>query len=247
MGKTNIIRLGNGKSFSSKAACLKYFKDLLNANPRGTKVPDQHFSDLHSLFVRNPDYQEKVGSGVDHFIVDKSPDWPTNCFYVVRRDGTRTDFSYKASVDGQEIPFKARVSSAFRYTVYEELVELKALAIKERLLPNGKIICDATGQEIETHEAELDHQPPKTFQVLLDDYLKAHALTYAEIPLSSPKDNQSAYSITDLDLVEDFQRYHREAGSFRIIQAAYNRSQAAQHKIKKSTIEIPTSQMDFGL
>jgi len=45
----------------------------------------------------HPEYEEKVGCGVDTFSV-RSADFGTKCFWVNRIDGTTEKFSHKACV-----------------------------------------------------------------------------------------------------------------------------------------------------
>jgi hypothetical protein len=47
---------------------------------------------LASLLERHPEASEKIGSGIDHFEV-QSADFASQCFRVVRTDGTWARFS----------------------------------------------------------------------------------------------------------------------------------------------------------
>jgi hypothetical protein len=50
--------------------------------------------DLSALLERHDEYTQKVGCGVDHFEV-MATEHGTNCFRIVRKDGSGTDFSYR--------------------------------------------------------------------------------------------------------------------------------------------------------
>ncbi|MGN8094149.1 DCL family protein [Methylobacterium sp. 22177] len=66
---------------------------MLNRYQPGDRVSDEDGAELADLIKRHPEYAEKSGVGVDHFEV-QSADYGTQCFRVVRSDGTWERFSY---------------------------------------------------------------------------------------------------------------------------------------------------------
>ena len=87
--------------FRSKAAAMAHFAGILNSTPLGQRVAPEHHADLLVLLGRHPDASEKIGVGVDHFIVDKAKRG-TVAFYVVRTDGTKIAVSIFTAVHGRE-------------------------------------------------------------------------------------------------------------------------------------------------
>jgi hypothetical protein len=45
--------------------------------------------------MRNPEYDQKIVGGINHFFVAPALYDPTHCFWIYRPDGTREDFSTK--------------------------------------------------------------------------------------------------------------------------------------------------------
>jgi hypothetical protein len=84
-------------SFSNQGQALEHFKAMLNRYIPGERVSDEDTPALASLFKRHPDYLEKIGIGISHFEVMPG-DYGSQCFCIVRNDGTKEDFSYKRSV-----------------------------------------------------------------------------------------------------------------------------------------------------
>ncbi|KAH9301252.1 hypothetical protein KI387_012835, partial [Taxus chinensis] len=57
--------------------------------------PEDEREVLEKVFIHHPDAEAKMGCGVDFIMVDNHTEFSlTRCFYIVRKDGTRTDFSY---------------------------------------------------------------------------------------------------------------------------------------------------------
>jgi len=88
------------KSFQTKKQALAYFKAMLARYVPEEIVDDADMAHLNALLKRHPEAAEKIGLGVHHFEV-MSAEYGTNCFGVVRRDGTRIDFSYVVCVTNE--------------------------------------------------------------------------------------------------------------------------------------------------
>ena len=71
---------------------------MLNRYRPKQRVSEEDASHLAALLTRHSEYQEKVGIGIDHFEV-MSADFRTQCFRIVRTDGTGVDFSYRHCID----------------------------------------------------------------------------------------------------------------------------------------------------
>lgn len=83
------------RAFKKAGDATEFFKKMLNGYSVGSRVSDEDAVDLNALLKRHDEVDEKVGSGVDHFEVDRGPDeYGTQCFWIVRKDGSRVDFSY---------------------------------------------------------------------------------------------------------------------------------------------------------
>ncbi len=81
------------RSFQKKGDATKYFADMLNRYRPGELVSDEDANDLASLLERHPESVDKIGDGIHHFEV-QAADYATQCFRVVRLDGTWEKFSY---------------------------------------------------------------------------------------------------------------------------------------------------------
>lgn len=92
MGRGKQVIL-NSISFNNQSQAKEFFREMLNRYIPGERVSAEDEIHLGSLFKRHPKYAGKVGLGVEHFEVMPG-DYGTQCFCVVRMDGSKEDFSY---------------------------------------------------------------------------------------------------------------------------------------------------------
>jgi hypothetical protein len=85
------------RSFASQKEATAFFRAMLNRYSPKQRVSDADAADLAALLKRHPGYKEKVGVGIDHFEV-MSAEFNTQCFRLVRTNGTGEDFSYPHSI-----------------------------------------------------------------------------------------------------------------------------------------------------
>ncbi|XP_057861419.2 DNA-directed RNA polymerase V subunit 1 isoform X1 [Cryptomeria japonica] len=63
--------------------------------------PEDEREVLEKVLIHHPEAEAKMGCGVDFIVVDNHAQFSsTRCFYIVRKDGTRTDFSYLKCLKG---------------------------------------------------------------------------------------------------------------------------------------------------
>ncbi|GAB2222430.1 hypothetical protein Drorol1_Dr00013648 [Drosera rotundifolia] len=68
----------------------------------GDKLNHRHHRALTMLLLPyHPDYEEKIGCGVDYITIGHHPQFEeSRCFFIVRKDGTVVDFSYWKCIKG---------------------------------------------------------------------------------------------------------------------------------------------------
>jgi hypothetical protein len=96
MGKAKPVVLAT-RTFAKRGEASKYFSRMLAKYKPGDRVSDADGKDLAGLLERHPERDDKIGSGIDHFEVQIA-DYATQCFRVVRIDGTWARFSYRACI-----------------------------------------------------------------------------------------------------------------------------------------------------
>jgi hypothetical protein len=88
------------RSFRTQGEATKFFGHILDQYKLGERVREEHEPDLRAILKRHTEYQEKLGSGIAYFFVDrpKRPTLGDKCFWVCHTDGTKDDFSFQNCV-----------------------------------------------------------------------------------------------------------------------------------------------------
>ncbi|MCT8276058.1 DCL family protein [Xanthomonas translucens] len=95
---TKSVQIGSRK-FEKQKEALAFFKNMLGIYHLGERVSVEDSADLIALLDRHKHREEKVGAGVDHFVVD-ADEYGKSCFWIVRVDSTRVNFTYIRCVTG---------------------------------------------------------------------------------------------------------------------------------------------------
>jgi hypothetical protein len=102
MGRAKPVEIDTRK-FRTQGEATAFFSQILRQYKPGDRVRAEHELDLRALLKRHTEYSEKLGPGVAYFFVDLPGDPqdktqlrdPGQCFWVMRTDGTKDDFSIK--------------------------------------------------------------------------------------------------------------------------------------------------------
>jgi len=81
------------RQFPRKEDAKVFFRAMLNRYRPGDKVSDADSRDLAALLKHHTEYAAKVGGGIVQFNVIANL-YNTKSFEIVRRDGSKEDFSY---------------------------------------------------------------------------------------------------------------------------------------------------------
>jgi hypothetical protein len=180
-------------TFKTKAEARAHISALLKSYEFGERVKEHDL--ISALLERHPEVDSKRGAGVDYFYVDRDP-WGGKCFYIMRIDGTYTDFGTKHCFDGES---RTKYTSAFRRVIFPQILEFK----------KGR-------------EGDVDHDPP--FIHLLEDWAKENGVELGNHLLRPSRDNKFCEELLDEGLGKSFAEYHKQFAKLFVISAEENRS-----------------------
>ncbi len=101
MGKARKIQLDT-RLFAKAGDATIFFSSMLNRYSAGETVSEADNLDLGALLKRHDEKDEKIGLGIAYIEVAAAPDGhPGNCFWIVRKDGSRIDFSFKHCLEAK--------------------------------------------------------------------------------------------------------------------------------------------------
>lgn len=230
MARDSVI-LG-GIEFRFKKHALEFFKDMLNRYRNNQQVDEDDEVMLFELIERHPEALQKIGCGVEHFykaLTDKG----TSCFWIKRKDGSCTDFSYISCVNAKGKTILQEFSEACREAVRESLEQAKDKFFEAYGDAEGKVECEITGEKIAKYESHLDHKKPMTFQVIVQTFITANGIIPSPEMMSIAQDSQFVTTFVDQNMVDAFRDYHRKIAKLRIIGAKKNLSLGGSERMTK--------------
>lgn len=86
--------------FTSSTVMLDFFYRLLHGWPLNLDINKYEHMMLEDLLKKgHPEWCEKVGTGIKAFQVRINPEFRSRCYYVIRKDDSTKEFSYRKCVD----------------------------------------------------------------------------------------------------------------------------------------------------
>jgi len=230
------VTIGSGDSkfeFESKKDAKAYCKNLLGRYRNNQTVNEEDTQFLQSLLERHPDAVQKIGCGVKRFF-RAGTGVGTDCFWVERMDGSKTDFSYIACVDARSKSLYQKFAEACRQSVQQQLDKAKEQHFDKHGDAQGKVKCEVTGELVGKDESHLDHKKPMTFQVIVHTFIIANNIQISSDMLSPSKDAQFVTTFVDKDIERRFQEYHAKVAQLRILKTSANLSLGGQERITEA-------------
>ncbi len=147
------------QSFAKKGDAIEFFRAMLNRHKPGDRVSDADALNLAAVLERHPEYTMKVGKGIDHFEVMMTVHG-SQCFCVVRVDGSKTDFSFMQAVAGRGPSRKQEVSRALRWAIRFDLYRARDAFFAAHKDADGFVTCAVSGEMVSRDDGHMDHRPP---------------------------------------------------------------------------------------
>ncbi len=227
-----------GRSFRTQESAQVHYKFLRDRYQDGDRIsaPEDHV-DLVALIDRYDQILDQVGEPakgcgqIGHFErrLNTGTGWSTPGFWVVRQDGSATDFSYIRAVKGLPGDRSKDFNDACREAVALDLVLAKKRAFAEYGDAHGLVACELTGVMVSIGDAHLDHAWP-CFSHLVSGFRAARGWS-GVIPdgvVSAPADGQTRPKFVDQAVVDAFRSYHNSQVILRILSKTANLQTASQ-------------------
>lgn len=225
MPRGHPIVLSNGSKWPNKAATKNHFRALRDRWPRGVVIDDRRdHEDLCALLERYDEVistgPSKIGCGIDHFETreNNSHGGVTVGFWVIRKDGTDTDFSFIDAVDGQPRNPDAEFVEACREAVYEDVSAAKRDFFRRNADEGGRVICAVTGETVSATASRPDYAVPSLRDIawaFRESQGWVHAVPKGVV--SPPADAQVAAQFADMGVMIKFRAFHNRLAKIRIV------------------------------
>jgi hypothetical protein len=211
-------------AFPSRKAAMEYTRALRDRYKDGERIVGQDEKFLRDLIDLHSDKDEKIDVGIVYFTVGKDGKWgTTRCFYLVRGDGSKTDFSFDNCINGKN-PVQD-VIDAFRVAVADQVISFKS----QQFLAGVEIRCPVDASWLTKDNSDVDHIPPQTFITLVGAWLKENGGTLLDIELVPNADNQWARILRDESIILSWQAFHSVHAKLRMTSKNANRSKKSSN------------------
>jgi len=219
------VVLPNGREWPTKKEAEQHFRDMLAKFRDGETIPKGiDHDDLVALLQRydlmDPIGPPKIGVGVDHFErrLNRTDFYSASGFWVVRTDGSATDFSYPTAVRAAPQKLEQEFSVACHNAVGADLRATKEYEFDHFPDQDGCVPCDVTGKPVSFTEANLSHAEP-SFAEIVKQFRKKRGWDKG-IPsgiVTTAGDAQISSDFEKQSDADDFRAFHRSAAVLRIV------------------------------
>lgn len=206
-----------GERFPTKKAITERVRQILYRYPLGGRLDEDDLAFMSSLLLRHTESTRKIRGGVAAMKVMPAT-YGTRCFFLVRHDGSETDFSFVNCISGKA-PLQD-LRQAMRASIQDQ-----SWALRDATFAREPVIqCPVTGTWITSSEAHVDHAPPNTFERLLGRFLLERGLEPDSIALGGDDDGEMECYLVDPALRADWSAWHAARAQLRVVSAKANLS-----------------------
>ena len=219
-------------SFRTQSAALEHYKAMLHRYQDSQRIDDAtDHADLLALIDRYDPVLSAVGEPtkgdgqIAYFErrLNTGTGWSSSGFWVVRQDGSATDFSYIDAVKGKPKGRSQDFYGACRQAVALDLIQAKKQAFAQYGDEQGRVECELSGVMVTTDDAHLDHAWPY-FSHLVSGFRAARGWS-RDIPdgvVSVPADGQTTATFLDSTVADAFKAFHHDQAILRVLSREAN-------------------------
>lgn len=199
----------------NKRELLEKSREILYRNKIDEIINEEDSIFLKYILDGHSNCEQKIGVGIKHFTTGTNF-YKNKCFYLVRTDGTKTDFSFIHCINKK--PKHHDLKRACR----DAIIPFTKKVRDDYFWNNEVFICPILNIEVGINETHVDHAPPNTFIVIFNEWLKT--IQPDKIKLKGFADNQ-----TRVEFADDIEKikwidYHNYRANLRLTSAKGNLS-----------------------
>ncbi|NOD84307.1 DCL family protein [Ruegeria sp. HKCCD6119] len=219
------IELPNGKLWRTQKEALQHFKEMLGRY-KNDQIVDrlEDHDDLVAILERYDLLElggpSKVGPGIHHFErrLNRGEGYSSPGFWVVRIDGTETDFSCPKAIRGTPATAIEEYYAACRSAVGADLAAAKQRQFDHFSDADGKIACDVSGVLISFSQAQLRHADPQ-FGQIVEEFRQQQGWAKADLKerLTTAGDSQISTSFLDENDATAFRTFHHKKAVLHVV------------------------------
>lgn len=212
MGRGKPVEIA-GLSFPTHAAFKDHVKKMLEDIPLGDVIREPEHSFLIQFVHRHKTAAEKIGAGIDHFkaLTNTNYGGRTKCFYLFRKDGTQTDFSYQKCLPTP--------------TLWEEFVDALSGSVMDLMIQSreqafgnkNEILCPVKNIPMVRSVSYIDHAAPYTFDVLVEKFVDEEWLHEENPPAVEGANSLTGRRLADKEMEKRWRYFYSTHATLLVI------------------------------
>lgn len=169
---------------------------------------------IKQIFSKHRNWIEKKGVGVSHIEI-RTTISKTNCFYIVRTDGSLTDISFNSSVTDVIDKKRQDIYSACRNAIRPIKDDMRNKITLPFVCPIKNIVIT------DKKYIDIDHYN-LTFLELFELWLKDKDKDYLHSKINKDCDGEVLTYFTDSEIINDFIDFHNKHTHLRAVSKSAN-------------------------
>lgn len=222
------IELSNGRRWDSQGEAKAYFTELRDRYPHNTPIDDPtDHDDLLALLERYDtailEDPLKTGAGVAYFEtrINRAHGGANVGFWVVRTDGTETDFSFIKAIAAAPAPQAQLFADACRSAVDDDIVTAKARYFADHGDQDQRVECPVSGVRLRRGDARVDYSLTPFRKLALEfREIQGWDMAAAISQVSASSDAQLTATFKDSIIADGFRHHHHANARVRVVSKA---------------------------
>lgn len=207
----------------NKTELAEECKRILHGTPVGQSLSGADLQFVRRLIANHPRANEKIGCGICRIEIRRNSQYGANKqsvgFWIVRNDGTETDFSYKKCVTPEKSASRSFIA-ACRGEVRDHIEDFRNRFFRTATSPT----CCITGVPITPKDSHVDHSPPYTFERIVSAFVELNNIDLDDESLCKKGDGQDTAELSCQILRDRWVVFHNSYASLRVISTHANTS-----------------------
>lgn len=210
-----------GLTFPTKGEAKKFFGTIRDRYDDGVRLSEEDHGLIRGLLACHPETKEKTGAGIAYFCIETDKEFGRTRHFVVHRvDGSSSDFSFHACIDG-------RNERRDRLEALRRAITPQIIAFRDRCFAlQTRFSCPLRGVAITSDSYHVDHESPLDFHSLVDRWLGREELNLADVQITPPADNQVVALMTNPGQISSWCLFHEQHARLRLLSPRGNLSDA---------------------
>lgn len=180
---------------TSKKQLIEKCRHILYSNEDLSPLNNTDFKFMLGILKSHPEKDTKIGSGVVSMWTGTNPIYGNRNFWILRKDGSTTDFSFMKCLSKQNL-FKSACRNAIRPQILKFRIKNRIATMKEY---------------------HVDHHP-ESFDSLLTRFVEKHG----ECKVKIHRDNTFGSVLDDEEYCKKWQDFHQKHAKLRVLSAKEN-------------------------